>query len=212
MIQKVVTPFCRKTKIMVNKDFEQQLHKAFNGRFRLRWSDKLQEYHLEQRVGVARDLMPPIDEEGIYDTYNDDWIRARDGYFKIMTVRAGDRMPCPRCGFDVNIPVMETAQVSCPYCSYGKDDPKRQRWVAAYFPLNHTLIEYIKEIDPENDGPERARLRAKDRRENRIARLRKEALDEADYGVIHNENQAFQKPMTGYGPKTAQRGDATRFE
>lgn len=197
---------------MINKEFERTLEKAFDGRFRLRWSDKLQEYHLEQRIGVGRDLMPPVDEEGNYDTYNDDWIRARDGFFKIMSVRAGDRMPCPRCGFDVKIPTMETRQVSCPYCSYGKDDPKRQRWLASYFPLNHTLIDHIKEIDPENDGPERAKQRSQARRKAYLERLRKEALDEADYNVIFNENQAFQKPMVGYGQKTAQRGDESRFK
>lgn len=196
----------------MNKEFERELEKAFNGRFRLRWSDKQQEYHLEQRVGVARELMPPVSEDGRHDTYDDDWIRARDGYFKIMTVRAGDRMPCPRCGFETKIPVMETRQVSCQLCAYGKDDPKRQRWIASYFPLNHTLIQHIKDIDPENDGPDRAKLRAKERREKYLKNLRSEALNEAEANLIDNRLQAFNVPMVGYGPKTAQRGDDSRFE
>src|SRR5688500_16541104 len=98
-----------------NPQFEREFESAFNGRFRIRWSDKRQEYHVEQKMPLSHPhLIPPQvqnDTGGLeYDTYSDEWIRARDGYFFTMAVRNGTKMPCPVCHLTVDVPHMVTAE------------------------------------------------------------------------------------------------------
>lgn len=191
-----------------SSEFAERLFNTFNGRFRLRWSDKRHEFHLEQRVHTGQIIPPPTDESGAWDTFDDDYQRARDGYVYVMSLRNGDRMPCPICGFTVAVPIMETRESVCDYCrAQGRDG----RYVAAFYPLNHVLIEHLQDIDPFNGGPERVRKRIRARQIERNARELRAQLDEADMMVIDDKYQIEQRPMVGYGPKTAQRGDETRF-
>jgi hypothetical protein len=185
-------------------DFHQQLHDQFGGRFRVRWSDKQQEYHLEQKAERGRvDLPPSTDEFGRWDTYDDLYIRARDGYHLIMRIRNGDRMPCPICGLEVKVPVMETRETHCERCRVqGRDG----RIAAAFFPLGDRLLEHLRYIDPMSNGPQRAHQRVRAHQLATNERRRKEALDEAEHQVMFNRLQVENTPMSGYGQKTAQRG------
>lgn len=134
-------------------EFARRLQREFDGRYRLRWSDRAHEWHLEQRVGHGAADVPIRD-----DSTADDVIRARDGYAFVMAIRSGDRMPCPgvvrvdpadgrtvkTCGFELKVPVMETRETVCPKCrAAGRDG----RVAAAYFPLNDRLITHIRGID-----------------------------------------------------------------
>lgn len=132
--------------------FAKQLEREFDGRYRLRWSLKNREWHLEQRVGHGLADAPIRIDSGA-----DDLIRAREGYAFVMAIRPGDRMPCPSpirlgpfgetletCGFELKVPVMETRETVCPKCRLeGRDG----RHAAAYYPLNDRLIEHIRSID-----------------------------------------------------------------
>lgn len=194
-----------------NQQFEQEFESAFNGRFRIRWSDKRQEYHIEQKLTQSNPaLIPPVfrnPETGgdEYDTYSDAWIRARDGYFFVMAVRNGTKMPCPVCGMTVDVPELVTAESFCHYCKVmGRDG----RYVAAYYPLNHILIEHIKTIDPLTDGPTRSRQRIRDAQLKKEKRDQQKALDDADAMVRFNQSQVMNTPMSGFGThKTHQRED-----
>lgn len=188
----------------VPDDFQSQLDNAFHGRFRVRWSYKRAEFQLEQKVGTGQVLLPPpIDPDAIspyYDTYSDEWIRARDGYFLVMSLRNGDRMPCPICGLEVRVPIRETKESHCDYCrSHGRDG----RYVAAFYPLNHLLIEKIQDLDPLNGGIGRARRRMLDKRGVAQKAELKQNLDQADYIVTSDSrNQIEGNPHSGYGQKS----------
>lgn len=120
--------------------FVEQLERVFNGRLRIRWSAKNQEFHIEQKVGRGFALAPVAIDEG-----RDDLICARDGYFHVMAIKAGDRMPCPSCNYKLTVPVMDTADMKCPYCALMG---RTTRVVAGYWPLNERLIEHLRKIDP----------------------------------------------------------------
>lgn len=124
----------------VSQDFENRLHQRFDGRVRLRWSNRLGEWHLEYKIAPGKVLGYPLDSQ------NDHAIRARDGYAFIMAVRTGDRMPCPECGFTLHVPLFKTAEVTCTYCtSRGRDG----RWPAAYYPLEgDALLTHLSHLDP----------------------------------------------------------------
>lgn len=199
---------------MQNIEFEIEFERELHGRFRLRWSDKRHEYHVEQRLGPSNPHIPPPiyrTPEGTdsYDTFSDEWIRARDGYMFTMAIRPGTKMPCPVCGADVDVPQMVTAESHCPMCrKMGRDG----RYVAAYYPLNHVLIEHVRSLDPYTDGPKRSRERLRQNQLTKYARDQRQALDDAEAMVRFNNNQVMNNPMSGYGAKTPQRDDGSRLE
>lgn len=122
----------------VPEEFAARLDAAFDGRLRIRWSQAEGAYHVEQRVARALINFPAA-------LTDDEAIRLRDGYHFIMVVRTGDRMPCPRCGATLKVPLRTSTMVTC--------DPCRQRGLeyripAAHYPLDDTLIDHLKSIDP----------------------------------------------------------------
>lgn len=121
------------------EQFVARLESTFGGRLRIRWSVAEQCFHIEQKVGRA--VVAPI----FIEESRDDLIRARDGYHPVMTVRPGDRMPCPTCSYQLHVPVLDTMDIRCPYCQL---KGRQTRVVAGYWPLNDTLIEHLRKIDP----------------------------------------------------------------
>lgn len=200
---------------MRNAQYEEEFIQAFSGRFRLRWSDKQQEYHVEQKLSVGNpNLIPPTyqnpNTHGVeYDTYSDEWIRAKDGYFFVMAIRPGSKMPCPVCNMPVDVPQLMTAESSCPYCKVmGRDG----RYVAAYYPLNHILIEHVKTLDPYTDGPIRQRQRIRENQLRKYERDQTKALDDADALVRFNNSQVMNVPMTGAGTQKTHQREEDRLE
>lgn len=128
--------------------FTARLNQEFDGRLRLRWSNARQEFQLEQRV--RRGLVDSF----VRDTHDDTGIRRRDGYLYILSIRPGTRMPCPRCGLELKVPVREIRELSCLYC---KMQGREHHVPAGYFPLDDTLIDYLKQIDPERGASRRLR-------------------------------------------------------
>lgn len=117
----------------------------------------------------------------------DAYVRNRDGYIHVMSVRTGDRMPCPKCGHDLKVPFMQTNVIQCAYC---KLLGKNSSVPALFIPLGDALIGYLKKIDPENALSEglNERLDLEDdayrrEQENRVLRPT-EAAFEDDYRRI----------------------------
>lgn len=190
----------------LSSEFQRQLDDRFHSRFRLRWSDKAQVFHLEQKVATGQVMEPPIDPiTNEWDAYDDGFIRARDGYFYVMTVTTGDRMRCPMDHTELKVPTLHTAETICPVC---QDNQRDGRFAAGYFPLNHILLDYINDLDPLNGGPLRARERMRAKQLDRQAKEVPAAVLRGEEDVLDNQNQVELKPMVGYGPKTAQRGSA----
>lgn len=66
-----------------------------------------------------------------------------------MSISQGDRMCCPECKWrELRVPVREFADIRCDFCaSLGKQG----RVVAGYFPLDDSLIDHLKKIDPDGN-------------------------------------------------------------
>lgn len=191
----------------ISSEFEDRLNAMFHGRFRVRWSDKTHQMMLEQKVATGQLMEPPPtdpDAETVrWDTYDDTYIRARDGYFYTMTITPGDRMRCPLCNATIPVPVFETREVRCERCILqGRDG----RYAAAHFELDDRFLEHIRSLDPETDGPERAHQRLMAKRGLTPAqRQLQNDLDMADYRTSKfDKAQAENNPMVGYGPKHRQ--------
>lgn len=119
-------------------EFVSTLEREFQGRLRIRWSPLREQWHIEEKVG-----------RGIFEVplkeHDDRFVRVRDGYVHVMAIQPQDWMHCPACRSKVDVPRFETAEAKCQSCcAKGRD----ARWRAAFYPLNHHLITFLKRIDP----------------------------------------------------------------
>lgn len=175
----------------VTREFEDRLQREFDGRLRLRWSNRAGEFQVEQKVGVGR-------EAPISDNDEDDLVRARDGYAYVMSVRDGDRMPCPTCNYTVQVPYLEVAHIRCPYCKF---KGRNTYMVAGYFPLNDNFINYLKERDPLR-GASKELAAAMDRRNEALAKSAEQAhADRAVAAFDDSYRRVVGIPQTGYTGK-----------
>lgn len=139
----------------VPSEFEERLRNTFDGRLRIRWSVKNREWNIEQKVGRA--ITAPV----AIEADRDDLICARDGFDYVCTVRTGDRMPCPNCEWTtLKVPVRDFADIQCPYCA---SKGRQSRTVAGYWPLDDSLIDHLRRIDP-HSGRQHAETKDMDAR------------------------------------------------
>lgn len=172
----------------VPADFAARLDRAFQGRLRVRWSNAKQEFHVEQRVSRALADFPVVPSD-------DHSIRLRDGYLYLLSIRPGTRMPCPKCGLTLAVPVREFQNISCQMC---KLNGYEHRVSAGYFPLDDTLIDYLAQLDPER-GMSQTRRRAVDAHNaTLLARQRQQVLD-ASLDVMNDDFRRIAGiPSVGY--------------
>lgn len=126
-------------------DFVERL-KSVNPLLRIRYSYKRDCWQIEQQVG--RGALPPIH----IDPYDDNLIRAKDGYWLVCEVRLGTRMPCPDCGLELKVPSLQFKEVKCEYCILNRRDG---RHMAGYFPLGEALLDHLRFLNPLTGGIER---------------------------------------------------------
>lgn len=176
----------------VPTEFAKRLEREFNGRLRLRWSNAKQEFHLEQKVrrGLANGL--------VRHSHDDDGIRRRDGYFYVLSIQPGTRMPCPRCRTEVQIPAFEFREVSCPMCKLGGQE---HRFGAGYFPLSDSLIDHLKTLDPEREATRRLRDQVNTHNTRLQQRQERMVLDRMADAVADDFTRIAGIPMTGYTGK-----------
>jgi hypothetical protein len=175
--------------------FVTRLHEVFDGRLRIRFSDKEQNFHIEQKVGRAV-VAPCKIEEG-----RDDLIRARDGYHPVMTITPGDRMRCPSCHYDLPVPVRETVDMRCPFCAF---HGRTTRIVAGYWPLDDSLIAHLQMIDPLRDGQTEL-AEAADRHNRMLLQSQEDAAVAPGYAYAdENYNRLVGIPQVGYTGKEFQ--------
>lgn len=138
------------------ESFVKRLDRAFDGRLRVRWSVKAREFRVEQRVGNA--VLAPIR----IDADRDDLICARDGFDYLLSVRSGDRMPCPTCEWvELKVPVRDFVDIRCPYCA---SKGLQGRVVAGYWPLDDALITHLQKLDHDLYRPVKERMAELNRR------------------------------------------------
>lgn len=173
--------------------FVERLARDYDGRLRIRWSEKRSEWQIEQRVGRAS--LPPFR----IDPYDDSHIRARDGFLFVCAIRPGTRMPCPTCGLTLKVPVFEFGEAICGYCKL--QGGRKYRFRACYFPLSDMLLEHLRKIDPQNDGLRRIRDEA-----NADAAAKERSKDrklgnEIEDVIKDNLNSLFDVAHVGYTGK-----------
>ena len=126
--------------------------------YRVRWSLSSHNWQLEQQCG--RGALAPFR----IDPADDSLIRARDGYWQVMTFQPGDRMACPavitrnplqRCGWTMSVPHRKSAEATCANCRKQRRDG---RVFAAYWPFDELLLDHLRYTDPLRDGTRRQRV------------------------------------------------------
>lgn len=126
--------------------FSEKLERVFGSEYRLRWSVREGAWHLEQFLG-QRALR--WNKNRPLDPWYDELVRARDGYTLAMSIRPGQRMPCPKCGATLAVPLREVREVRCTPCIRAGFDGK---YKAAFFPLDELFLDYIKARTPSYSG------------------------------------------------------------
>lgn len=173
-------------------EFVERLERTFDGRLRIRWSERERHFVIEQRVGRA--VVAPIR----IDEGRDDLIRARDGYHPVMTITPGDRMRCTVCNYTLRVPVRDTADIPCEFCALlGRST----RVVAGYWPLDDSLIEHLRKLDPLRDG-QRELAEEADRHNRMLLRSAESTLSDT---VTSKAEEDYRRlvgiPMVGYSGK-----------
>lgn len=190
----------------VPQQFLEEFYSEFPD-YRVRWSLKKHCWQIEQSYGIEW-----FDFPFKVDAANDDMVRARDGYWLVMEIQPGDRMPCPSiidkqdgtmCGCTLKVPINMTAEtVRCPACQKrGKDG----RHVAAYYPFGHVLMEHLRYSDPLRDGTQRVSKDVDAANSARSAALDNERSNELAAINSHYFNKLFQIQSKGWS------GRASRF-
>lgn len=173
--------------------FVSALTQQSGGRLRIRWSLKRGAWHIEQQVGRA--ALPPLR----ISEADDGMIRARDGYWFVMELRPGDRMPCPKCHLTIKVPVMQFGEAICLYCKYKGNGAHRYK--ACYYPLGDMLLEHLRKIDPHNDGLRRIQEEVTTDDARRVAADDKDLSTHVEDVIKDNLNSLFDVGHTGYTGK-----------
>ena len=179
----------------IPSDFRARLHREFDGRLRVRWSDRQQEYQVEQKV--SRPMGGNVDAR----SGSDEHVRLRDGYHYILSVQPGTRMGCPKCRTTLKVPAFEIRQVSCPLC---KVSGREHRVAGGYFPLNDQLIDYLKQLDPNRDGVQRSRSRVDANNLKLVQQQQRQVLNATTDAASDDFNRIAGIPSVGYTGKIFQ--------
>jgi hypothetical protein len=172
------------------QEFIDQLQTAFDGRLRIRWSVASNEFHIEQRVARGMVNFPLVDGN------DDERIRLKDGYFYVMSIRNGDRMPCPKCGGTLQVPLRQIRELSCGSC---RTRGYEHRVSAGYFPLDDTLITYLRMIDPLRGASKELRNKIDKHNADFTDAQRQKVLDQATAAGHDDFNRIAGIPQIGYG-------------
>jgi hypothetical protein len=184
--------------------FVRQLKQEHDGRLRIRWSLASSRWQIEQKVDTAK--LAPFN----VDSFDDDAIRALDGYSRVCEISAGSITPCTNfnlegkpCGFDLKVPYGVFMQVKCPRCVA---NGFHGGCIVGHFDLSETLLSYLRKLDPNRGAFERQRDRLRnnnkklvdDRMASVLRECRAQAVDDAKVDI----------PKRGYSGKDNMWADA----
>ena len=178
--------------------FVDKLERNFRNRLRIRWSVEDRSWHIEQKV--KRGLFPGTKPSKLgWDESTDAYIRHRDGVILVLSVRTGDRMPCPKCGHELKVPYMQTHVVTCKMC---KLRGKHSHVPAVYFPLSDALLDFLRSIDPENPVSERLAEDLDNQNEALAATMERDALRDGTNAAALDYNRIVGIPQVGLSGST----------
>lgn len=125
----------------VPEEFQQRLEQEFGDRLRVRWSNKYDEWHVEQKVRRGLAGFPQGQDQ---DRFDDNLIRYADGYMWVMSLKQGSRFSCHICHLPLEAPARKMKMVSCDHCRLKGYDHYR---LACFWPMDETLIDELKRLD-----------------------------------------------------------------
>jgi len=179
---------------------QSRLHRDFGGRFRVRWTgNRGGEFLVEQKLAPGQVLEPPTRVDGTYDTADDAYIQARDGYGFVFSIRPGTRMPCPVDGTTLQVPIQITRETVCPVC---RKAGREGRYRAAYYPIDSEVwIDHLRFLDPLTGGVHRVRERVLADNAQRERSMTNDTLNEVDAANFDHFGQLFDIQSVGYTGK-----------
>lgn len=161
--------------------------------YRIRWSFKKRCWHIEQHCG--RNVLPPFRVE----TTDDRMIRARDGFWLVMEVQPGDRMPCPRCDNTLYVPIMKFGEARCENCiMHGRDG----RTACGYMPFTSVMLDHLRRTDPLRGGTQRLAAEADAANQQMLKDAAKRTHDIVEAGTKDAFSRIVGIPSVGYTGKS----------
>jgi hypothetical protein len=174
-------------------DFVNRLNDTFRNELRIRWSNKLNQWQIEQKINNPKELGYRFDDE-----WHDDAVRQRDGYALVCSVYPGDRAKCPKCNNELKIPTFKFGEVKCSYCAL---KGRESRVIAGFFPLTDLLIDHLKKLDPTR-GWRDSITKAIEIKNEKIERSKEREIENHTEAVWKdNYNQIAGIPQVGYTGK-----------
>ena len=132
-----------------------------------------------------------------------------EGYMPILTVSASEQIRCPECAMFVEVPNRETQQVRCWYCA---SRGRTTRITAGFYPLNSSLINHLKSIDPLRNMESDDVAKMQEYNEKLIAQRQAEISANAEAYTSDNINRLMGILQTGYsGTKVKEGTDIKGF-
>lgn len=122
------------------EQFQERLEEEFGDLLRVRYSNKFEEWHVEQKTRRGLAGFPQGQDQ---DRFDDNLIRYADGYMWIMSIKQGTRFSCYSCHMPMDAPTRKLKMVSCDHCRRKGKDHYR---MACHWPFDETLIEELKRL------------------------------------------------------------------
>lgn len=175
----------------INESFKDDLRIEFQGRLRVRWSGKQQSYLIQQRVG--RNLIGNISRKTFKDSEKVQDLA--EGYRTIMVVSPAEKTRCPECSTWLDVPNRTTAQIKCEFCKF---KGRNVSFIAGYYPLNSSLIQHLKSIDPLRDGDKDMQKKLDQHNEKLTSSMQKKISQDAEDYTSDNLNRLMGILSVGY--------------
>lgn len=120
-----------------------------------------------------------------------------------MLIQPGDRMDCEFCSLPLAVPHKQLQEIGCRYCL---DRGRDARFMVCYWPLDETLLDHLRSIDPLRAGEREMRRRLRDEvqvaNELVAAKAEKEGAAEREAVGKYYFPYMFQIQSTGWTPNT----------
>lgn len=181
--------------------FSDQLRAEHGSRYRVRWSNALEVFLLEEKT--ARGITTPplrllkklVKLEKRHPGITEEKLeQARSGYTLFLQVVPSPKFPCPGCGITIHLKPHAIEWATCTTC--------KKNVAACHISLGWELLEHLRYLDYERGGDERI-LDDMDRANDHVERTDSRDLKNSigsmareDYNMLH------QIESVGYTGKT----------
>lgn len=177
----------------IPETFLTELSVEFQDRLRARYSAKQNSVVIEQKVG--RNIVGSVPRKLLS---NETRQSLAEGYKPIMQVAVSEVIRCEDCSSKIPVPFNETREVKCEYC---KLKGRVSRYHVGFYPLNVTLINHLKSIDPLRNMDKNFAAEMQAQNERIAEQQQKSLYDEAESYANDNIYKLMGIPTKGMNGK-----------